>query len=419
MAPGLIRSKLVPVPAAIRRIAAALTYRDFRVIWTGAFISSIGTWMQKIAQSWLVYTLTGSALYLGLDVFLGELPILLFTLIGGVVADRVDRRRILLVSQFIQMTSALILAALVFWHVVQIWHILALSFMTGCAQAFGGPAYQSLLPSLVRKNDVPNAIALNSIQFNLAQALGPPLAGAAIAALGPAAGFGLNAVSFLFVIVALLSIRVAFVPPAQQRTMLVDLRGGLSYVRHEHALLILTGLAFCGALLASPVTTLMPVFAKQVFNEGVVGYSWMMTCAGAGAVMGGAAVAWLGRFRRMDRVALAMQISLGVLLVAFASSRVLGLSYVLIFLMSVVLMMGFALLMSLVQLAVPNELRGRVVSIYMVAFRGGRPIGSLLAGYAATVSSAPLTLTVTGAILTLLVVVVAAKGRALRGLSEV
>jgi MFS family permease len=408
----------VQLPTAVRRIATALTYRDFRVIWSGAFLSSIGTWMQKIAQSWLVWTLTGSPFYLGLDAFLGELPILLFTLIGGVVADRLDRRRILLVSQCVQMASALTLAALVYSQAVHIWHILALSFMTGSAQAFGGPAYQSLLPSLVRRDDVPNAIALNSIQFNLARMLGPPLAGVALAELGSAACFGLNALSFLFVIVALLSMRIVFVAPVERKAMLTEMRGGLSYVRREPALMILTGLAFGGAMLGSPVMTLMPVFAQQVFHAGVGGYARMMTCSGAGAVLGALTVAWLGRFPRMDRVALGVQITLGVLLVAFASSRVLWLSYVLIFLTSIVLMMGFSLLMSLVQLAAPNELRGRVVSIYMMAFRGGMPLGSLAAGYVANLTSAPLTLTITGALLTLLVVGVAAKGDALKALAD-
>src|SRR6185369_3959355 len=154
-----------------RRIGAALAYRDFRVLWTGAFTSSVGTWMQRVAQNWLVLTLAGSssAFFLGLDSFLGELPILLFTLIGGVVADRQDRRQLLLMSQYIQMGAAFTLAALVYWDVVRIWHVLTLSVITGLAQAFGGPAYQSLIPSLIEKEHLPNAIALNSIQFNLAR----------------------------------------------------------------------------------------------------------------------------------------------------------------------------------------------------------------------------------------------------------
>ena len=157
----------------LQRMLAAFTYRDFRVQWFGACTSSIGTWMQTSAQNWLVLSLTGSAFFLGLDAFLQQLPIMLFTLIGGVLADRHDRRRTLLASQYVQMATAAALALLVYFGLVEIWHILVLSFVTGLAQAFGGPAYQSLIPSLVEKKDLPNAVALNSIQFNVARVLGP------------------------------------------------------------------------------------------------------------------------------------------------------------------------------------------------------------------------------------------------------
>src|SRR5512141_1103718 len=188
----------------LQRTLAAFTYRDFRVLWFGAFTSTVGTWMQKVAQSWLVFELTKSPFFLGLDDFLGQLPILLFTLLGGVIADRHDRRRLLLGSQYVQMAAAFTLAALVFWGQVRIWHILGLSCLTGFAQAFGGPAYQSLIPSLVQKKDLPNAIALNSIQFNLARVIGPLLAGIALATLGSVFCFTMNGLSFVAVIVALM-----------------------------------------------------------------------------------------------------------------------------------------------------------------------------------------------------------------------
>src|SRR4051794_37301122 len=193
---------------------AAFTYRDFRVQWFGACSSSIGTWTQLSAQNWMVLSLTGSAFFLGLDAFLQQLPIMLFTLIGGVLADRHDRRRTLLASQYMQMSTAAALALLVYFGLVEIWHILVLSFVTGLAQAFGGPAYQSLIPSLVEKKDLPNAVALNSIQFNVARVLGPLAFGGTIAAFARwgfgdsqamAACFAVNAVSFLVVIYALMS----------------------------------------------------------------------------------------------------------------------------------------------------------------------------------------------------------------------
>ena len=160
-------------------MTAALTYRDFRIVWLGALVSTIGTWMQKVAQSWLVLTLAGasSAFYLGLDSFLGEAPILLLTLVGGVVADRMDRRHVLIASQVVQMSTALTLAALVYTDQVRIWHVLTLSVITGIAQAFGGPAHHSLMPSLVPKEHLPNAIAFNAIQFNVARVIGPLISG--------------------------------------------------------------------------------------------------------------------------------------------------------------------------------------------------------------------------------------------------
>src|SRR4051794_26951701 len=213
---------------SLHRILAAFTYRDFRVQWFGACTSSIGTWVQITAQNWLVLSLTGSAFFLGLDAFLQQLPIMLFTLIGGVLADRRDRRRTLLASQYVQMSTAAGLGVLIYFDVVRIWHILLLSFTTGLAQSFGGPAYQSLIPSLVDKKDLPNAVALNSIQFNVARVLGPLLFGWTLWIAGKgglndqksmALCFIVNSLSFLIVIYALLSLRVKHIPPAQVQSM--------------------------------------------------------------------------------------------------------------------------------------------------------------------------------------------------------
>jgi predicted MFS family arabinose efflux permease len=387
----------------LSRIAAALTYRDFRVLWTGAFTSSIGTWMQKVAQSWLVLTIAGSssAFFLGLDSFLGEAPILLFTLVGGVVADRRDRRQLLLMSQYVQMTTAFTLAGLVYWDVVRIWHVLTLSVITGMAQAFGGPAHQSLVPSLVDKEHLPNAIALNSIQFNLARVIGPLIAGAALAAFGMAACFGLNGVSFLAVIVALLSLHIKHVPSTSRSRMHEELRGGLSYVKHEPGLIGLTVLAFVTTFLATPLLTFLPLFAQNVFGGGVGQYTRLMACAGAGAVTGALVVAWLGKFKGMGKTVLLLQFVLGTLVVLFAVTRLIWINAVLLFGGGVCMVMVFALLASLVQLIAPNEMRGRVMSIYMVAFRGGMPLGSLAGGYAATLTSTPAVLTVNGVLLSL------------------
>jgi MFS family permease len=387
---------------ALRRIAAALTYRDFRVLWFGAFTSTIGTWMQKVAQNWLVLTLTGSssAFFLGLDSFLGELPILLFTLIGGVVADRRDRRQLLLGSQYVQMTAAFTLAALVYFDVVRIWHVLALSVMTGMAQAFGGPAYQSLLPSLVEKEHLPNAIAFNSIQFNLARVIGPLLSGAALAAFGMVACFGLNGLSFLAVIVAILSLHIRHIPSPSTTRMREQLKGGFAFVRANTGLVGLCVLGFTTTFLGNPLLTFLPVFTRDVFGGDVNEYTYLMAAAGGGAVTGALVVAWLGKFRHMGRTLLIVQFAFGVLVVLFALLRVLWMNAALLFACGACMVMVFAMLSSLVQLNAPNEMRGRVMSIYMVAFRGGMPLGSLAAGWLATGVSAPIVLVANGLLLT-------------------
>jgi MFS family permease len=394
----------------LRRTLAAFTYRDFRVLWFGACTSSLGTWMQSLAANWLVLALTGSATYLGLDAFLLQLPIMLFTLIGGVLADRLDRRRTLLMSQYVQTATAAVLALLVYFGYVRIWHILALSFVTGCAQAFGGPAYQSLIPSLVDKRDLTNAIALNSIQFNVARMIGPLIAGAVLAvfasygfeesdALPMSTLFTFNAVSYLVVIYALLSLHVKHIPPATKKPMLEELKGGIRYVRRTPALPPLIVLAFATTFLGMPILTLLPVYARDIYQEGIAEYSRLMAFSGAGAIAGSLIVAWMGRFRRMGVTTLLIQVAFGVFIVLFAMTRIIYVSYLLLFLTSVALMIVFSAVTSLIQLIAPNEMRGRVMSIYLVAFRGGMPLGSLASGYMASAFSAPTVLLVNGALL--------------------
>jgi MFS family permease len=394
-----------------------LTYRDFRVLWCGAFLSTIGTWMQKVAQNWLVLTITGSsAFFLGLDSFLGELPILLLTVVGGVFADRHDRRRLLLASQCIQMAAAFVLAALVYWDVVHIWHVLALSVVTGLAQAFGGPAYQSLLPSLVRPEHVPNAIAFNSIQFNLARVIGPLLAGAMLAAFGMVACFGLNGLSFVAVIAAIVSLHVRHVPPPATKQMREEFAIGLRYVGQHPALLGLAVLGFAATFLGNPVLTFLPLFAQDVLHGDVAEYTHLMSSAGAGAVAGALVVAWRGRFPHMGRTVLLIQIAFGGLVVLFALTRYLWLNAALLFAAGACMVMVFATLSSLVQLNAPNEMRGRIMSLYMVAFRGGMPLGSLVGGWLATLTSATTVLTVNGLLLSIVAAVVLVKNREIREL---
>jgi MFS family permease len=387
----------------LQRTLAALAFRDFRILWFGAFASTIGTWMQKVAQSWLIFDLTKSSFFLGLDDFLGQLPILLFTVLGGVIADRHDRRWLLMSSQYVQMTTAFALAALVWTGVVRIEHILALSFLTGFAQAFGGPAYQSLMPTLVPKKHLPNAIALNSIQFNLSRIFGSLLAGAALAAFGTAICFGLNGLSFLIVIAALLSLSVKHIRP-EHKPLLQEMHGGFSYVKREPALIALTVVAFLTTFLGLPLLTFLPVFARDIFQGEIGLYSRMMAFSGAGSVVGALIVAWLGRFRHMGLTLLLVQAAFGLLVAGFAMSRTLWLSELILFGAGVSAMIVTAMTTSLVQLVVPDHLRGRVVSIYMVAFRGGMPLGSLASGYAATFVGVPLVLVANGALVSVVAI---------------
>jgi len=401
---GWLVDLLDVVRSAPGRIAIALTHRNFRLLWMGALTSSIGTWMQKVAQAWLIVTMTGSrsAFFLGLDSFLGELPLLLFTMIGGVLADRRDRRHMILMSQIIQMLVALVLTVLVYTRRIHIVHVLSLSCIAGCARAFGGPAYQSLIPTLVGKQDLPNAIALNSIQFNLAQIIGPLIAGAALAAFGMVACFGLNSISFLFVIAAILVLRNVHVPPVTTDSMIAQFRNGLRFVQDSPNLITVAALGFVGAFFGVPLLTLLPVITRDVFHRDVAFYTRLMTFSGAGAVTGALVVAWLGKKKHMGRILLILLALFGATIVGFGLSRRTYLSALILFAGGSLFVMCSSLTTSLAQLLAPLELHGRVVSIYLVAFLGGSPLGNLASGWLVTrIGSAPQMLMANGAALTL------------------
>jgi predicted MFS family arabinose efflux permease len=383
----------------LRRVFKAFHYRDFRLMWFGACTSSVGTWMQKLAQSWLVLEISGSSFWLGLDAFLGEIPIFLFSLLGGVLADRVDRRRVLLGSQFVQMSCAFVLAALIATGAVQIWHILTLSFIVGLAQAFGGPAYQALIPMLVDRDDLSNAIALNSIQFNVARVIGPVLGGLALTQLGAAWCFVLNGVSFIAVIISLLLVQVGYVPLRTVETVFTSMKQGISFIRKQGTMEALIALAFLMTALAFPMITFLPVFAKDVFAGGPTTFTLLLAFSGAGSVTGALIVAWMGNIRSKGLFTVLMLVALGAGMTGFSMSRSLALSCLLLFLSGVCLISVFAMVSSLVQLITVNEMRGRVMSVYNVAFRGGMPIGSLATGYLAPIFSAPSVLAVNGLLL--------------------
>jgi predicted MFS family arabinose efflux permease len=390
--------------STLRRIFKAFQYRDFRLMWFGACTSSIGTWMQIVAQGWLIYRLSHSAFLLALDQFLGGIPIFLFSLIGGVVADRTERRKILLLSQYVQMASAAVLTVLVATGWVHVWHILCLSFISGLAQAFGGPAYQALIPTLVDREDMPNAIALNSIQFNMAVTIGPALAGQALAKLGEKWCFGLNAVSFLAPIISLSMIAARYLPATTTESIFGSLKQGIKFVRKQGSMEALTLLAFCMTALSMPMRTYIPVFVKDIFGRGPETYGNLLSLMGVGSICGSLAVAGIGNMRKKGRFALTMLICLGAAISGFSLSKSLPLSYAMLVLVGASMMAVFATVTSLVQLITTNEMRGRVMSVYNCAFRGGMPMGNLVSGWLVPMFTAPVVLGVNGLLLVLVAV---------------
>ncbi len=362
-------------------------------------MSSIGTWMQIVAQGWLIYRLSHSARLLGLDQFLAGLPIFLFTIIGGVVADRSERRKILLMSQWLQMASAAMLTVLVAMGLSHVWPILCLSFVSGLAQAFGGPAYSALIPTLVDKEDMPNAIALNSIQFNLAVTVGPALAGITLARLGEKWCFGLNALSFLAPIISLSIITTRFVPENTKQSMYNSLAQGMKFIWHQGSMVALIVLAFLMTFLAMPMRTYIPVFVKDIFHRGPETYGNLLSLMGVGSICGSLAMAGLSNMRSKGRFALISLICLGAGIATFSLSTSLPVSYATLLVVGASMMAVFATMTSLVQLIITNEMRGRVMSVYNFAFRGGMPMGNLLSGWLVPMFTAPIVLAVNGLVL--------------------
>jgi predicted MFS family arabinose efflux permease len=357
--------------------------------------------MQIVAQGWLIYRLSHSSRLLALDQFLAGIPIFLFSIIGGVVADRTERRKILLVSQYIQMASAATLTVLVAFGLSHVWPILCLSFVSGFAQAFGGPAYLSLIPTLVDREDMPNAIALNSIQFNLAVTIGPALGGITLARLGEKWCFGLNAISFLAPVITLSIISAQFVPDTTKESMFHSLVQGMKFIWHQGAMVALIVLAFAMTFLSMPMRTYIPVFVKDIFHRGPETYGTLLSLMGVGSICGSLAVASVGNMSRKGRFALTMLMVMGAGIAGFSLSKFLPFTYAMLVVVGASMMAVFATVTSLVQLIVTNEMRGRVMSVYNFAFRGGMPIGNLVSGWLVPVYTAPIVLAVNGFLLIL------------------
>lgn len=381
------------LPVALR----SLRHRNFRLFAGGQIVSLTGTWVQLVAQSWLIYRLTGRATLLGLVGFAGQLPIFLLAPLGGAIADRFERRRILVVTQSIAMVLAFVLAALTLSGVVHEWHIVALAAAMGVVNAFDIPTRQSFLVEMVGRDDLINAIGLNSSLFNGARMTGPAVAGILVAAVGEGWCFLINGISFAAVIVALLAIRVApFYPPTGKVPTLTRIREGFAFAigeRPVRALMLLLGFL---SLTGMPFMVLMPVFADQVLDGGPAAYGILMSASGLGALAGAVTLASRRDVRGLGGWVARAAIAFGALLCVFSLSRSMWLSVMLLLPIGYSMMVEISSSNTLIQTMVPDALRGRVMAVYSMVFMGMAPAGALLAGWAADRIGAPTTVLIGG-----------------------
>ncbi|HEY6102284.1 MAG TPA: MFS transporter [bacterium] len=379
---------------------AALRHRNYRLWFRGQMVSLFGTWMQLTAQGFLIFQLTHSPAYLGYVSFANGVPSWLLTLYGGVVADRIPRRTLLLVTQTFMMLLAFALAVLTFLGAVRPWHIIGLSFLLGVANAFDAPARQAFVRELVELPDLTNAIALNAIMFNSAVAVGPAVAGLAYAGLGPAWCFALNGISFLAVIWALSLMRIARTDsPAVRAPAMAGLKEGILYAAHQPMIRTLIGIVAATSLFGISVNTLTPAWAVSVLHGDARTNGWLLSARGVGGLAGGFSIAMLDRFNVRGTLLTAGSVALPVLLLLFAGTRSLPAS------LAVYLASGAAFILvqnlanALLQTTVPDHLRGRVMGVFMMTFFGSIPLGSLIIGLLAHALGAPLAIALNAACL--------------------
>lgn len=394
-------------PTRAARMFSALRHRDFLLFWIGAFLSNTGTWMQMVAQGWLVLELTDSPFWLGLDGAAATVPGLFLTLVGGVYADLVDRKKLLLWTQVAAGVAAFVLALLVWTNVVQVWMILALSFVTGCCMALASPSYQAITIDLAGRDDLENAIALNSTQFQLSRVAGPLLAGIAFYYVGLAGCFFFNGASFIAVVAALAAVRIGSTVHASHATdergsLWINLVGGLQYVNSRPRVRALLLLACATSLFGGPYLTMIPVFARDIFGFDEKGLSFMMGVAGAGAFCGALTLVVLGGVRRKGLWVIVGAGMFGFCLALFALATSLMWSLVMLFGLSYAIVFSVATTNMALQQLVSDEMRGRVMSMFMLSFLGMMPFANFFAGSAAQLYGAPYTLAVGGAIIVLI-----------------
>ena len=375
----------------------SLRHRNFQLFFAGQLVSLVGTWMQSVAQSWLVYRMTRSSALLGLVGFASQIPVFLLGPFGGALADRANRRRVLVVTQAASMALALALAALTLSGAVRVWHVFALATLLGVVNAADIPTRQAFVVQMVRREDLMNAIALNSSMFNGARIIGPAIAGILVARLGEGWCFFANGVSYVAVIAGLLAMRLATTAPARMTgSALAHMAEGIRFVAGAspvRALILLLGVV---SFVGMPYAVLMPVFAEEVLHRGASGLGLLMGASGAGALIGSLSLAARRGIRGLGTWIAAAGAGFGISAVLFALSRTFWLSALALVPVGLFLMVQMASSNTLIQVMVPDELRGRVMAVYSMMFMGMAPFGSLLAGALAGNVGAPATVAAGG-----------------------
>jgi MFS family permease len=376
------------------RLLRALRHRNYRLFFSGQSVSLVGTWITRIATSWLVYRLTGSALLLGVVGFCGQIPTLVLSPFAGVLIDRLDRHRILVITQFFSMLQSLALALLALPGIIKVWEILALQVVQGVINAFDTPARQSFIVDMIEdRADLPNAIALNSSMVNGSRIIGPSIGGIVIAAVGEGWCFMLDAISYLAVIASLLAMRVAKKQrPETVGRVLEELRAGLSYVSRSVPMRSALFLLALVSTMGMPYTVLMPAIATERLHGGPHALGFLMTASGLGALAGALYLASRNSVLGLGKAMVLSTIAFGIGLMAFSQSRVLWLSLILLPIVGGGMMVETASTNTILQTIVEEGMRGRVMSFYTMAFLGTAPLGSLLAGVLADRIGAPLTI---------------------------
>jgi MFS family permease len=380
-----------------RDMVRSLRHRNFQLFFSGQLISLIGTWMQTIAQAWLVYRITGSSLLLGVVGFAGQIPIFILSPLGGLAADRWNRHKIVIGTQVASMLLAFVLAALTLMHIVKTWEIIALAALLGAVNAFDIPGRQSFLIEMVSREDLMNAIALNSSMFNGARVIGPAIAGILVSRIGEGWCFFVNGASYIAVVAGLLMMKLPPYHPVPAGTSPFEhIAEGFRYIQRTAPILALITLIGIVSLVAVPYSVLMPIFADQILHRGAHGLGILMGSAGVGALLGALTLASRRGVKGLGTVVGYAAMAFGISLVLFAFSKIFWLSVILLVPVGYGVMLQMSSSNTLIQAMVPDELRGRAMAMYTMMFMGMAPIGSLLSGLFADWIGAPLTVAIGG-----------------------